>query len=307
MKRHSSDETPHAEFRLTDGRALPSHLKALRSVARRGGSVTRRALLRATQGTLDRLPAMRVRYEDGRVFELPAGDPMYGPIIITGEWEPSESRVIASLLEPGDFALDIGANHGWYTLLMAEVVGAEGTILAFEPCPPLGDALVHNLELNGNPAQIGIQRIALGAEKGELTINVFRGLPHGHASTSTLGRDDYESFTVPAETLDSVVPERAPALIKIDVEGAEQLVFEGAASTLSSSPMVLLEVNYETSSAFGYSPSDLLRTLAGYGISTVFRVEEGGLRREVDPDGAPHGTAWLAVPDDRLERVREVS
>ena len=300
-------DAPRADFRLSDGRPLPFHLRALRSVASRGGSVTRRALQRAAFETFGgKLPAMRVRYDDGRVFELPAGDEMYGPIIITGEWEPSESRVIASVLREGDFAIDIGANHGWYTLLMAQAVGSTGKILAAEPCPPLWKALVHNLELNGNPSQIEPRQLALAPERGEVTINVFRGLPHGHASASTLGRDDYEPFVVPSDTLDATVAgvsAEPPALIKIDVEGAEQMVLEGGFETLRTSPMVLLEVNDETSKAFGYVPSDLLETLKAVGESTVFRVCADGLRPETDPTGAPHGTAWLVVPAGKLDRV----
>ena len=229
-------------------------------------------------------------------------------ILLLGEWEPAESRVAAAALRPGDFAIDIGANHGWFTLLMAEAVGPEGLVLGVEPCPPQWAALGNNLELNGRPDQVEVRQLALGAEAGEMTINLFEGLPHGHASTSSLGRDDVRPFTVEARTLDQLVGEiggaRRPALIKLDVEGAERVVVEGAGETLASGPIVLLEVNVETSQAFGYRPSELLADLlAGVGSATAFRVEQSGLMVESAPESAPHGTAWLVVPEDKLPRV----
>ena len=251
---------------------------------------------------------MLVRYDDGRVFEIPSGDPMYTMIVITGGWEPAESRIVAAALRPGDFAIDIGANHGWFTLLMASVVGDDGLVLGIEPCPPQWAALANNIDLNGRPSQIEVRQLALAAEPGEMTINLFAGLSHGHASASSLGRDDAQPFTVETKTLDSiagaVAGPREPALVKIDVEGAERLVFEGGPKTLRSGPIVLLEVNLETSRAFGYEPVDLLsELLAGVGDATAFRVEAAGLVEERAPADAPHGTAWLVVPEGRLERV----
>lgn len=304
------EAAPGADFRLSNGDRLPPWLALLRAFAKRGGPTFRR-LLRwlVSHGLGEHLPGMRVRYDGGRVFELPEGDLMYGPIIISGEWEPSESRIVSSILNPGDFVIDIGANHGWYTLLMAGVVGPEGRVLAVEPCPPIWMALTHNLEINSNPAQITARHLALGAEPGHVTINVFRGLPHGHASASTLGRDDYVAFEVPSVTLDSLVTEvgdQPPSLIKLDVEGAERLVLAGAAETLRRGPMVLLEVNKETSAAFGYLPADLLAPLDPYGESAVFRVEHDGLVPETAAEEAPHGTAWLVVPAAKRYRVRSV-
>lgn len=300
------------QFRLPDGRPLPLRLRALRALATRGGELTRRALQRATlHGLGSGFPTIRVSYGDGRVFEIPEGDPMYTRIVITGEWEPDESRVVAAALRSGDFAVDIGANHGWFTLLMASAVGREGLVLGVEPCPPQWQALGNNLELNGDPEQIETRQLAVGSEAGEMTINLFEGLAHGHASASSLGRDDVRPFAVEMTTLDAIVAElgdgRDPALIKVDVEGAERLVFEGAERTLSGGPMVLLEVNFGTSEAFGYEPAELLADLtAGLGEATVFRVESEGLLVETDPEQAPHGTAWLAVPEKMLERVEHL-
>ena len=64
-----------------------------------------------------RLPAMLFRYDDGRSFALPAGDASYSQLFTAGEFEPAETDAVRRLLKSGDFALDVGANLGWFTVV----------------------------------------------------------------------------------------------------------------------------------------------------------------------------------------------
>ena len=76
---------------------------------------------------MERLPAMVATYGDGRRFRIPAGDAMYAQIFIHGPYEPAESaRDRPQLLRSGDFAVDVGANFGWFSLLMAGCGGRSG-------------------------------------------------------------------------------------------------------------------------------------------------------------------------------------
>lgn len=253
---------------------------------------------------------MDVAYADGRLFHVPAADPVYATAFAYESWEPGESAAIPALIEPGDFVIDIGANYGWFTLLMAGAVGASGRVVAIEPWPQTCNELRRNVTRNGFASRVQIHEVAVSDSSGTVSFNLFAELPHGHASMSTLGRRDFVSQQVRALRLDDLVdPEEhgAPTVIKIDVEGAERLALEGARGVLSTGPMLTLEVNYDTSAAFGYRPIDLLTLLGEHGLHNVFRVGSAGrVSVEREPLGAPSGTTWLVVPDTRLDRVSEL-
>jgi FkbM family methyltransferase len=259
----------------------------------------------ASKTLLDRLPAMRAEYQDGRRFRVPAGDAMYAQVFVLGAYEPEESALVPALLRPGELAIDIGANHGWYSLLMGAAVGKAGRVCAVEPVPAMLGELEANVGLNPT-LPIEVCPIALGAAPGTVTLHVFEGLVHGHSSISTLGRDDYTAVEAEMRTLDDLLGTDArPALIKVDVEGAERDVIGGAGATLASEdpPTWMIEVNVETSAAFGYRPADLVADLRAGSPHEVYRVTPDGLVADLAPETAPHGTTWVCVPPGRRDRV----
>jgi FkbM family methyltransferase len=196
----------------------------------------------------------------------------------------------------------VGANLGWFTLIMADAVAPRGEVWAIEPMPPILPALKRNLELNDQLA-VRLFEVALGESPGTTEIHVFSGLPQGHASVSTLDRTDYRSHRVERSTLDELLADRIPAFVKLDVEGSERDVLRGPAATLGAEcpPIWMIEVNYETSAAFRYRPIDLLDWFGGgYG---VFRIADEGLVPEVEPETAPNGSNWILVPRCHGDRV----
>jgi hypothetical protein len=144
----------------------------------------------------------------------------------------------------------------------------------------------------------------VGESAGVVDIHVFSGLPHGHASVSTLDRTDYASHRVERRTLDDLLAGgSAPAFVKLDVEGSERDVLRGANATVAAEcpPIWMIEVNYETSSSFGYRPADLLETFKdGY---RVFRISDRSLVPEAEPETAPNGSNWIVVPSCREDRL----
>ena len=181
----------------------------------------RAALLRATPRLVaPRLPDLVFRYPDGRAFHLPADPGPYAQVFTRGEFEPGESAAVRQLLRPGDLAVDVGANLGWFSLVMAAAVAPGGEVWAIEPMPSILPALKRNLELNG-ALDVRLFEVALGESAGAVDINVFSGLPHGHASVSTFDRTDYTSHRVERRTLDDLLASRStPAFVKLDVEGS---------------------------------------------------------------------------------------
>jgi len=293
-----------------DGARLPLDLAVIRAALSRSPamprSLLRRAAFRAIGG---RLPALIASYEDGRRFRVPARDALYAQVFIDGAYEPAETAVAMELLSPGDFAIDVGANVGWFSLAMASSVGAKGQVWAIEPVPPLLRQLHSNLELNPT-LPVDVLPFALGRADGQATLHLFAGLVNAHASMSRLGRDDYVEFSAEVKALDGLLGQTScrPVLIKLDVEGAEFAVIEGASLAVSDSPAIwMIEVNFQTSAAFGYHPADLLQPLRAAGVYAFYRVVEGGrLQAESDPGGAPHGTTWLCVPDRYAARAEHL-
>ena len=254
-----------------------------------------------------RLPALLASYED-RVFAIPARDTMYSAVFLDDEYEAICCDLMRAWLRPGDCAVDVGANHGWFSLLMAAAVGPDGVVVASEPMPAMLLALRRNLDLN--PAiEVRVLPTAMGARAGELELHQFAGLPHGHASVSTLGRSDYVTVVAAMQRLDVALNGLQPRFVKLDVEGAELDVLRGSQAFLDGPhpPSWLIEVNYETSRAMGYAPGELHRHLTAIHDYDVYRVVRGGLMAERSIGAAPQGSAWLfvsAADRERLGRVR---
>ena len=295
------------ELRRPDGRPLPVTLRVLRTVFSRGPTITRRgaryALLKMRVST--RLPEMYAHYPTGVRFRVPARDTMYRMIFTHGAYEPANTAVIESLLRSGDFAVDVGANHGWFALSMAGVVGQSGQVWAYEPTPPIHASLAINLRQNGS-LRVRAKQLGISSESGQAVVHLFEGLPHGHASQSNLDRSDDEVFPIELVSLDAELDEApsGPDLVKVDVEGAELMVIEGAQRLLAQRPPIwVIEVNWETSAAFGYRPSDIITALTRSATYTVFRVEGCGLSIEPDASRAPQNTTWVCVPDRLMERA----
>ncbi len=288
------------------GEALPARFRALRALFASGPRPLRAALLYATPRLIaPRLPAFVARYPDGRAFELPANEGPYAQIFTLGEFEPVESETVRMLLRPGDFAVDVGANLGWFTVLTASCVKPNGEVWAIEPMPPTIAALERNLELNPELA-VRLQPFAVGAEDGELDLHLFAGLSHGHASAATLDRTDFATYRVQVRTLDRLLEQQpSPAFVKIDVEGSELDVLRGAERLLSAErpPMWMIEVNYETGAAFGYRPVDLLEPFRARPGYDVYRIATDGLVAEREPKTAPNGSNWVVVPEGYRDRL----
>jgi len=299
------EERPSAVLSTPEGTAPPLWLRIVRLPFVRGGQLNKR-IARAV-GWRIRLPRLMpelcAHYPDGRRFLVPPRDHMYAHIFAVGEYERANTALVQSVLRSGDFAIDVGANHGWFTLVMAVRVGDRGTVWAYEPVPPIVERLRANLRLNPGLA-VEVRDRALGAKATRGSIHLFRDLPAGHASQSNLGRSDFDRYEIEVVPLDQelVGAPSAPALVKVDVEGAELDVLQGASNLLRRAPpMWLLEVNWETSRVLGYQPPDLLEMLAG--SYDVFRITDRGLIRDTDPTSAPQNSSWLCVPDRFASRV----
>ena len=182
-----------------------------------------------------------------------------------GEWEPGLTALLGGHIRPGMTFVDVGAHVGYFTCLAGRLVGPRGIVLAFEPSPRNYELLLANVWRNGL-TNVACFPWAVAEHNG------FVGL---HLSDTNTGDNRIygagDAVTVRSVALDALEILRPPVdVVKIDVQGAEEAVVEGARALLDASPdaLVVTEFSVNEATAFGSDPRallDLYRSL-GYRI-----------------------------------------
>ncbi len=155
------------------------------------------------------------------------------------KWEPHIETQIKKYTKPGSIAIDIGAHIGTQTIIMARAVGEQGKVIAFEPQPKFFRELFMNLEVNRAP-NVYYFWGAIAEKPGVIQ------LPNLKDSCEVVSLLDFSSgysgLDAPAGTLDSLELKNV-SLIKIDVDGMEDIVLEGIKNTiLSNKPIIIIEI-----------------------------------------------------------------
>lgn len=265
------------------------------------GDAARRGVLRlmrpwtAQQAAIDRTVARALADLDARISGTAAGaEPEY----IAQDRRDMENleRLIVMTLAPDSNCIDVGAHRGDVLRQMVRAAPC-GRHIAYEPLPHLHRLLVEEFP------EVDVRCAALSNGPGTSTfVHVrnaegwsglkFRPLPGNQAA-------DVEEITVELEALDDVLPpDYVPALIKIDVEGAERQVIEGALATLRRhQPIVVFEHGSGSAEHYGTGPDDVFRLLTA----------EAGLRI-YDLDGrGPYSSQTFSRAFHAAERVNFVA
>jgi FkbM family methyltransferase len=182
--------------------------------------------------------------------------------------ERTEIDAVRSWLNEGDLAIDVGANIGLLTAVYASCVGAGGRVLAVEPSPRTFAVLVESLE------RVGLQQVlavSCCASDSEGVTSFFisgsaESVPEEESMRVAADRrGQFRQVITTAARLDTLVAQLdnpvAPALVKVDVEGAEPLVLRGAAGLLGTDdpPLVVIEIHRLALANFNFVPNDVLR------------------------------------------------
>ncbi len=141
-----------------------------------------------------------------------------------GTYESDKQQLMSQLVKPGMVAYDIGANAGFYTLALARLVGNGGAVFAFEPYAENAANILEHLRLNscGNAT---LYQVAVSDQHGFSAFHVS----HQSNSAGYLGGGGmYWVPTVAIDTLIEIFGLSVPAIVKMDVEGAEVTVLQGA-------------------------------------------------------------------------------
>lgn len=167
-------------------------------------------------------------------------------LLMDGIWEIWLTQFLARRVKPGMRIVDAGANHGYYTILLADIVGPTGYVTAFEPNPPIAGLLRRTVAASGYASWITVQEKALTDTDGaDLLFLASEDEPKNACvvDDSYIGRPS--TLSLRGHRLDTLLAEEARVdFIKIDVEGAEEDLLKGAGGILKRDrPALVLEFN----------------------------------------------------------------
>jgi FkbM family methyltransferase len=197
--------------------------------------------------------------------------------MLIGRYEPAVVFEALQLSGTRQIVYDVGANIGYITLTLARNMKDGGKIFAFEPAPGNVEMLRKLTKINDLEARVEVLPLALGNRTGKQRFIMWHSSEMYLLASAIDGQDAgcCPSTVVDGTTLDSFVFEQKnppPQLIKIDVEGAEALVLEGAERTLATySPHLIIEIHGPMNAQKVWEILDSL----GYGWAKI--TEQGRL------------------------------
>jgi FkbM family methyltransferase len=198
-------------------------------------------------------------------------------------WEQDVGRLLQTNVRPGMTAVDVGANVGFHTATLARLVGPAGVVHAFEPLTTTLDILRANLWRHGYVNTL-VHPVAVSDQPGLVLMEPDAEGRSGAHLAST-------GVAVEAVRLDDMLPGVVVDLLKVDVEGAEPLVFRGAAGLVEASPNLIAIVEFRaTEHLDGSSPDQVLDLYESLGLKLNL----------LTPDGR-------AVPAERTAVLREAA
>lgn len=211
-------------------------------------------------------------------------------LLTEGGWEPDVTRLLASTVKRGMKVVDVGANVGYFSLLLADRAGPDGMLWAFEPDPRNYELLSWNLDVNGFTPWSRPYQLAAFDRRTQVR---FWQNPINFGGHSVLTGDSGEVggsvIQVDAAPLDDVIS--APVdVMKIDAEGSEPFIWEGMRQTVERSPnlRVLLEFDPLQIRGKGREPQDFLCRIRQDGFR-IHRIRHDASLHPASDEELVHG------------------
>jgi FkbM family methyltransferase len=213
-------------------------------------------------------------------------------------WEMSFLR---GYLREGDNVVDIGANVGVYTVMLSRAVGEQGSVTAFEADPHTMSRLREQISQAGL-SNVSLHECAVSDKSGELTFSSVDSAAMRHISRSpdTVAAGN----KVRCVALDHFKPWKKFDVVKLDIEGAEPLVFVGANERFQQCPpdVLLFEVS-GLSKGYGYSTEEVISLLERFNYKTaIYDVSQRQLRWTREP-WKTGDTNLLAIHSTATQKV----
>jgi FkbM family methyltransferase len=222
--------------------------------------------------------AILVSFSNGVSLKFGWGEGIGCSFATAGQFEAAELAAIGRYALPQSSVIDVGANVGLMTLAAAVAVGPGGSVLAIEPLPSNLSRLAENIRQNGL-GHIHLEAAAAGSKTGMATLHLTRDSAYSSLVTPVGKQRIVGSVGVTMRRVDDIWHDHgqpAVSLIKIDVEGTELDVLQGARALLSTcKPVVLVESTGRRAVAV----AELLR--------------QGGYELETPPGFQPWNHLWV--------------
>jgi len=220
----------------------------------------------------------------GHMMYLDSRDISLTPHLLRqGCWEPDVTRFFLRIVKPGMRVVEVGANVGYYTLLACSLVGPTGRVTAFEANPAAVTLTRRSLLVNGFRDRATIVEMAVTDAPGTVILHQL-DQRQGDGSLFDFSDDQLRfagdrvtKVEVPSTSLDAFFDRDEPIdLFRMDVEGAEPLVFDGMRRILERNPRIkiMLEFFPERIERSGRQPDKFLETIQAIG----FRIQTVGSR-----------------------------
>lgn len=198
---------------------------------------------------LEDYPVIRLKEFRG-IFQINPRQDIFKRILFSKQYEPEYVNLCLRYLDINRDVIDVGANVGFYSVLFANVIKNERKVLAIEPIRDMINLLRRNIKLNNLEGKIIVFEGAVSNTESTASIKVCPGKEEystlGSWSHPSILQNEYFIETVKVSTLDNLVKIYFlnPGFIKIDVEGMEHLVLDGAKNILTVyRPIVVSELS----------------------------------------------------------------
>jgi FkbM family methyltransferase len=184
--------------------------------------------------------------------------------LYAGFMEYEDMIFLLHALQPAETFVDVGANIGAYTILASKVVKSNS--IAFEPLPTTAERLKDQIQINRINAAVDIRNMGIGDKEGSL----FFTNNNDTVNKVSLAGEVENTTMVKVSTLDTELTKDNQYFFKIDVEGYEYNVIEGASGVLSNDNVsaIIIELN-GSGEEFGYSNEDIHKKILSFGFVAV--------------------------------------
>ncbi|MBI5450834.1 MAG: FkbM family methyltransferase [Gammaproteobacteria bacterium] len=202
-------------------------------------------------------------------------------LLLTRSYEMAETAAFRRYVTAGDMCLDIGGNIGYYSLNLARFCGRQGHVYTFEPMQRNAQVIALAAEINGLD-NISVIQQAVSNVSGTIALTIpEQDGAYAHISTRGL---EQNAAAIECTTVDSFTEKNRLTrvdVIKIDVEGAEQRVLEGAAHLLGDSAtaprIIMVELVNHFLSRYGASVDQVIQLMGNYGYRPHYALNNGEL------------------------------
>lgn len=225
-------------------------------------------------------PVIKVDEFQG-IFAVDCRSDLFKRFIFSKEYEPTLAKLCRKCLDKNRDAIDVGANVGFFTIMLGKNLDRK-RVLSVEPTMNALLRLHRNIKLNGLQAAVIVFEGVASNRMGEVEIKTIEGKEEyssiGEMQHPSISKEVFRVQKTASATIDDLVNRHSldPGFMKVDVEGAEHLVFEGSKHVLEKHrPVILSELNDYLLRKNGSSSAEVIAMISRYDYKIIDPITPG--------------------------------